>query len=169
MTLYKRAYDDSGDLPKQVKNEIIPLYFHLLVNVNSENYQKTYAPDKAVIREIEVQTKEALKRSSNQEETKNIGYVYKYQRAQYFSCCRDLTLLREAKVAVTTIREEMGEETFKMLFQGFMPQRLMDKTITELEKKERRDQIVYPLAGVALLGTIAAVGYYFVSGRKNTQ
>lgn len=42
-----------------------------------------------------------MKRSKGPEDTKNIGYTFKYRRAEYLACSDDYDMIQEGKQIIT--------------------------------------------------------------------
>jgi len=71
------------------------------VQVKSENYLKEYSPSSSDIKDISKFTEDSMKRSKGPEDTKNIGYTFKYRRAEYLACSDDYDMIQEGKQIIT--------------------------------------------------------------------
>jgi len=163
---YRKDLDRISDkLTTQQRIETWTGYLVLLSSHKSKNYKEAFPCDKKDLEDIDKFSNMALKLSSNREETKNIGYQFKYQKACYYACTTDLQRLEQAKKLIATIKSEMGG-SFRMLFQSFPPETLMERNLVEFKKIQRRNRILFPVINVAVVASIAGIAYWIVKRRE---
>lgn len=68
----------------------------MLVQVKSDNFTKEFSPSSNDIKDITKFIDESMKRSKGPEDTKNIGYLFKFRWAEYLACTNEYDLLFEA-------------------------------------------------------------------------
>ena len=71
-------------------------YLALLSKIKSSDLKVMFRANAQDIEDISILTSRALKLSSGAEETRNLGYIFTYQKAQYLACSDDLKLLKDA-------------------------------------------------------------------------